>query len=427
MNIIISDNGKETTLTDKNSGEVIKIPRFGVWKNNNGRAEVVDVGNDVEELKSKHNLQGIAIPIVSIKSRTSEVVNEEFNSKLKNEVVQFISEISNTKYNLIFDRELRTSGRAVSIFKSKANDIQSSISEFKSKYPHLYPSIVQFVDPNTGLTVKGPKYDTTTQHSFVGKITVNSFLKPGVKQIDPNDDIQYEPRDIIEPVRESHFMTTSNLKSIIRKLILEAKLEKRKEDSEKESKNKKTTSLELEKSLITIAKKINKNIVVKIDDHGDVRVDLDGKFYVRIRPNFNNNFDVEAYRNLSDRIYAISQTFEQVKEFVKVNFSSEKDDYVTTSYKTGQTPEDKTKKSKDLPETEKVSEKEVEKSEIEVADEKSGGDERQDAPLEPVAKKIEKQSDHDVEKAKNMKKAEKMSKKVVDDDLTKDWTKKKVS
>jgi len=188
------------------------------------------------------------------------------------------------------------------------------------------------------------------------------------------------------------------------------------------------TANKLVSSIKSVVGKIEKKIQVVIDDHDTIVVKQPGVFYVRVKTKWNDMFDVEAYRNMSDLVRAIGLNFDQVIDFIKVNF-------VNTDQKSAiQTSRDKhfdlinkekengDKKSKELPKGEGVKHKEVKDSEIEnaVTDKK---DEPTAAMSEVKEKDIEKQSDHGVEKNKEMPKIQKMVKKTIDDDLTKNFKK----
>lgn len=162
---------------------------------------------------------------------------------------------------------------------------------------------------------------------------------------------------------------------------------------------------------------IDKNIEALLDDHNDISVRLPGVFRIRISPKWSGMYDVEAYRNMSDRVYAIALNDKQVMDFIRVNFVNAKKGYVQKAYnKSMENMKDKTeKKVAELPKTEKVPEKEVPEKEKE--DLGKDKDHDQSAPMAFV-EEPERQEDHGVEKAKNMAKAVTMSKKEVDDSLT---------
>lgn len=160
-------------------------------------------------------------------------------------------------------------------------------------------------------------------------------------------------------------------------------------------------------------KRIDGDISVELDDHNDITVIFAGVFRVRIRPNWSNNYNVEAFRNMTDRVYAIGLDDKQVLNFIKVNFATQKKSYQQKAYdKSMDNMKDKTeKKAAELPKTEPIDPIEVPEKE------KEESEDDQDDPMS-VVEKPKRQEDHGVEKAKNMTKAVKMSKKEVDDSLT---------
>jgi hypothetical protein len=228
-------------------------------------------------------------------------------------------------------------------------------------------------------------------------------------------------------------MNKEEFRNYVKSIILEVKKEKSDDDKESKSKdyldNTKSkykkdvdadfanTSQRLTQQIERIVKKIDKNATCVLDDHNDITATLAGEFKIRINPVGAELFNVEAYRNMSDRIYAIALSKEQVIDFVKVNFVAEKTGYVQSAYnKSMENLKDKSeKKSKDLPKTEPVDNKNVSDKDIEdaVTDKKD----LPDAPLSP-ADEPKRQEEFKAEKPKNMAKAMKMAKKEVDDSLT---------
>ena len=57
------------------------------------------------------------------------------------------------------------------------------------------------------------------------------------------------------------------------------------------------------------------------DDHNQLIVRAHNLLYVRICPKYENNYDIDAMVKLVDRIRAIALTWDQVKAFIKANFS----------------------------------------------------------------------------------------------------------
>lgn len=80
------------------------------------------------------------------------------------------------------------------------------------------------------------------------------------------------------------------------------------------------TNLEKKSEIRKIVDDINKEWDVYWDDHNELIINAQNLLKVRITPKFENNFDIDAMVKLVDRIRAIALTWEQVKEFVKVNF-----------------------------------------------------------------------------------------------------------
>lgn len=216
------------------------------------------------------------------------------------------------------------------------------------------PRVVQFVDASTGETIKGPRYDTTTVGVNVYDITKN--LKPGVELKAPIEPTQYEPRDRFQ---ENKHMKNAKEKfqSLVRECIAEIKAESPREklkeslrkvvkdvlteistvtkpEPTKEEKEKvqkgfakdgnerlDKVNVKLQKELETLVHGINADWEVYWDDHNELNVDAKNLLRVRITPKFENNFDIDAMVKLVDRIRVISVTWEQVKSFVKANFS----------------------------------------------------------------------------------------------------------
>jgi hypothetical protein len=79
------------------------------------------------------------------------------------------------------------------------------------------------------------------------------------------------------------------------------------------------TKEELLEEITAIVKGINKSYKCIWDDHDDIFIHAEDLFKIRILPRWENNYNIEAYNRNEDRIYVTGQTWEQVKEFVKVN------------------------------------------------------------------------------------------------------------
>lgn len=256
--------------------------------------------------------------------------------------------------NIIIDRETVGGYRTVNaIFLVKG--FQGGINKFKNELPLIYKDVVQFVNPENGETVKGPKYDITTQPIKGGE--VQDVLPSGIKQQPPPEDTQHEPRDRMENPNMSE---ATKFRNIIKECISEIKRERNPRTRLKESlrnvvktvlKEMATTTNEpkpdeTEKTKIqkgynkdgnerldkdnekllaeleTIIHGIDSKWEAYWDDHGQLIVRAQNLLYVRICPQYENNYNVDAMVKLVDRVRAIALTWDQVKAFVKANFSA---------------------------------------------------------------------------------------------------------
>ena len=161
-------------------------------------------------------------------------------------------------------------------------------------------------------------YNRKKQHmNEVSKF--RSIVKECISEIKKEND----PR---ERLKES-------LRSIVRKTLNEisnvTKPEQDKEEKEIVSKgyNKKgnerldKTNEKQEAELESLIHGIDPKWEVYTDDHNQLIVRAQNLLYVRICPKFENNYDVDAMVRLVDRVRAIALNWEQVKAFVKANFS----------------------------------------------------------------------------------------------------------
>lgn len=243
---------------------------------------------------------------------------------------------------------------------------EKGIDKIRSSLPHIYKDVVQFVNPKTGKTEKGPKYDTT-EESIKGR-TVKDLLQPGVQQKEPIDAMKYEPRDKFQENKNM-----SDVKEKFQRIVRECMDELKKEDPRerlkeslrpmikrvlgeianihvKEVDNEKAeiekvrkgynydrqsyyhkdggperlnvTNKDKEEELSKLVKDIDGSWDVYWDDRNDLNIDAKNCGRVRITPKFENNFDIDFMWKLVDRIRAIALTWEQVKTFVKVNLKN---------------------------------------------------------------------------------------------------------
>lgn len=133
------------------------------------------------------------------------------------------------------------------------------------------------------------------------------------------------------------------LSGIVREIIQEAKKKKNTYKKDELGKNnvvgddnrlvKSKSKTEMCDEISKLATGIDKNTSVYWDDHDDLKVDLLDRIYIRISERFTNSFNVEAFKNLADRIYAVNLNYDQLKDFVKVNLENlDKDDAVQSAF-----------------------------------------------------------------------------------------------
>ena len=255
--------------------------------------------------------------------------------------------------NIIVDRETVGGYRVVGGIRL-GTEFRDGITRFQSRLPKIYKDVVRFIDPKTGEIVKGPKYDTTTQE--VKGRDVYNILSKGVKLQSPVEPTQYEPRDRFQ--ENLNMSEINKFRNIVRECISEIKKENdpktrlkeslrgvvkdvlkematvNKPDPTKEEKEKVSkgfnkdgnerqdkTNDKLCTELETIVHGIDPTWEAYWDDHEQLIVRAQNLLYVRICPKFENNFDVDAMVKLVDRVRAIALTWDQVKSFIKANFS----------------------------------------------------------------------------------------------------------
>jgi hypothetical protein len=257
--------------------------------------------------------------------------------------------------HVLLDKETGAGYRTLYLWNINAKDFKDAVDIYK-KNKDWYPDIVQFIDVNNGETIKGPLYDSTTQE--LNGQDVNNHLKKGIKQQKPIEPSEYQPRDrfqgnktmnevkkfrniireciseIKKETMDPRIRLKESLRGIVKNVLTEmssnvSKPEPTKEEKEKISKGyskdgndrlDKTNDKQL-KELESIIKGINSDWEVYWDDHGQLIVKAQNLLYVRICQKFENNYDISAMVKLVDRVRAIALTWEQVKSFVKANFS----------------------------------------------------------------------------------------------------------
>lgn len=339
----ITDNGENLELTNQQTGEVMRLPRYGYWEDlGRQKPEVKELSDDLEYLKKKYNVpDDHVVDMSKYRKNIKEAAwGEEIHA------------------NIIIDRETVGGYRNVAAI-NMLQGFEGGIEKFKKHLPKIYQDVVQFVNPENGETVKGPKYDTTEQ-SVKGR-EVRDVLPSGIKQQPPYEPTQYEPRDRFQENKDMNEL--NKFKSLISECMKEIKLERNprlrlkealrnvvrealnemavsnepadqadadekkkieKGFAEKGNERLNKTNQKLLEELQSIVEGIDKTYKVYWDDHDDLVVIAHNLLAVRITPKFENNFDIEAYTKLHDRIRALAQTWDQVKSFVKTNVGAQK-------------------------------------------------------------------------------------------------------
>lgn len=78
---------------------------------------------------------------------------------------------------------------------------------------------------------------------------------------------------------------------------------------------------------------INEKFSVSLDDNDDFYVDARELGKIRICPRWENNFDIEFYTKMQDRVRVIGATWDQAKNFVKANLKVDTKTKTQTAYK----------------------------------------------------------------------------------------------
>ena len=125
-------------------------------------------------------------------------------------------------------------------------------------------------------------------------------------------------------VEKQKITETMKFKSALKKIIAEV-LEDRRKEFEK-------TCVEIAEELDKEAKKINKSYSVTKNDAGNFELCGCEPHHIFVRPRWNNNFEVLAYKDKSDRTKKIGLSYEDVVKFIKETLTSEQDNYVDAAY-----------------------------------------------------------------------------------------------
>ena len=81
-----------------------------------------------------------------------------------------------------------------------------------------------------------------------------------------------------------------------------------------------------------VVKAINSSYMVVFDDHDDISISARDLFRIRVIPKWENNYALEIMTRNDDRIYITGQSWEQVKDIVKLNLK----DFSTSIDKVGE-------------------------------------------------------------------------------------------
>lgn len=172
----ITDMGEKPKMKNTATGEMMELNQYGYWCDmGKGKPEVKETSDDLESLKKKYSISD------------DRVFSME---QLRKQNIQEVNE----RYHILVDIETAAQqNREVFSFKGN-DDLPTFVAQFNKGKPYIALRVVQFVMEETGETIKGPKYDTTTQSP--NRWGIEQLLKKrGVKQQPPIEPTQNEPRD----------------------------------------------------------------------------------------------------------------------------------------------------------------------------------------------------------------------------------------
>jgi hypothetical protein len=173
----ITDMGERPKMRNTATGEMMELDQYGYWCDmGKGKPEVKETSNDLEYLKTKYKVPDDRV--FGMKQL------KEAHGPRDKQVLVDIESAAQKEYSVY---------RVVYEFDTQY-DLPEFVEWFKKDKSLLYPRAVQFVSEDTGETIKGPKYDTTTQEPNRWDIT-QLLKKKGIKQKPPTEPMQYEPRD----------------------------------------------------------------------------------------------------------------------------------------------------------------------------------------------------------------------------------------
>ena len=176
MTPFITNMGERPKMKNTATGEMMELDQYGYWCDmGKGKPEVKETSNDLKYLQTKYKIPD------------DRVFSME---QLRKQNIQEVNE----RYHILVDIETAAQqNREVFSFKGN-DDLPTFVAQFNKGKPYIALRVVQFVMEETGETIKGPKYDTTTQSP--NRWGIEQLLKKrGVKQQPPIEPTQNEPRD----------------------------------------------------------------------------------------------------------------------------------------------------------------------------------------------------------------------------------------
>ncbi len=187
----------------------------------------------------------------------------------------------------------------------------------------------------------------------------------------------------------------NKIKKLIKPMIREA-LEMKKREFDK---SKSQILEELDKEV----KKIDKSFEVELNDAGNFEMCGCEPHHIEIRPMWNDNFEVLAFKDRSDRTKKIGVSFEDVLKFLKEFLKSDVLNYVDSAFgKSVENNKDKEGKKKDSDEKNIRPDKDIKKGTSKDADAEDAVENDEDLPDQPFKEvdidKLDKQSDQNSKK-----------------------------
>ena len=153
------------------------------------------------------------------------------------------------------------------------------------------------------------------------------------------------------------------------------------------------------KEIRGVVSKISDDITVVWDDHDDIMINYRDLFNVRVTPRWENNYDVTAFIRNEDRIKVFGLTLDQLKEFLKGNFS----DVMSTKVNDAMKKVEANRGEEPQKNEPKGSKKNKVKEHPKIVADKMGEDDEPSNPMKEVGE-FKKQSEHKVQKPVRLRK-----------------------